>query len=218
MTAVVVIWIGEAKTALYLAVSKKYTTYMARSGKRGLELAQHRAARLIIVDADSLHTSGQRITQQLRAALPSVPCLLIVPPPASASGIAVSAPNVSTRKFLTQISRLLSASTPQVIASGGFLLDTAQRILTVGDQQITLNPKQCKLLEVFFTHPNEIIARATLMKQVWETDYLGDTRTLDVHIRWVRTKLQGADGRYGHTLTTVRGVGYRLDITHKKGG
>jgi DNA-binding response OmpR family regulator len=72
-------------------------------------------------------------------------------------------------------------------------------------------PKQALLVETFFRHPGETLARKTLMEKVWNTDYIGDTRTLDVHIRWLRQAIEKDPGspRY---LLTVRGVGYRLEM------
>ena len=58
-------------------------------------------------------------------------------------------------------------------------------------------------------HADEALSRGTIMKEVWETDYLGDTRTLDVHIRWLREKLED-DPSHPRLIITVRGVGYRF--------
>jgi DNA-binding response OmpR family regulator len=74
-----------------------------------------------------------------------------------------------------------------------------------------LTPKQAQLLELFMRHPGEVLTREFLMKRVWETDFTGDTRTLDVHIHWVREAIEEDTGspRYLHT---VRGVGYRFEV------
>jgi DNA-binding response OmpR family regulator len=74
-----------------------------------------------------------------------------------------------------------------------------------------LTPKQALLLELFMRHPGEVLTREFLMKRVWNTDYTGDTRTLDVHIHWVREAIEEDTGspRYLHT---VRGVGYRFQV------
>ena len=73
-----------------------------------------------------------------------------------------------------------------------------------------LTPKAASLLEVFLKHPEETLDRAFLMRQVWDTDYIGDTRTLDVHVRWVREAIEPEPGKPCHILT-VRGVGYRFE-------
>ena len=61
-------------------------------------------------------------------------------------------------------------------------------------------------------HPDQTLNRKTLMAQVWETDYLGDTRTLDVHVRWIRKAIESDPGKPRY-LKTVRGIGYRLQVS-----
>jgi DNA-binding response OmpR family regulator len=67
------------------------------------------------------------------------------------------------------------------------------------------------LLMTFLEHTGEIVPREELFKEVWKTSYTGDTRTLDVHISWLRQAIE-ADPRNPELLLTVRGVGYKLDI------
>jgi len=69
----------------------------------------------------------------------------------------------------------------------------------------------CRLLEVFMRNPEKVLTRKFLMKEVWETDYLGDTRTLEVHICWLRKKIEEDPDRRCY-LRTVRGVGYRFSL------
>ncbi|QLQ07108.1 MAG: winged helix-turn-helix domain-containing protein [Anaerolineae bacterium] len=78
--------------------------------------------------------------------------------------------------------------------------------------RIPSDPKQCDLITVFMHHPNEIITRQTLMEVVWDTSYLGDTRTLDVHIHWLRQMLRTVDV-LPPLLQTIRGQGYRLNAS-----
>lgn len=82
----------------------------------------------------------------------------------------------------------------------------------VGDEiPIKLLPREARLLAALMRYPGEIVSRATLMKQVWETDYLGDTRTLDVHICWLRRKIE-EDPTRPQIIVTHRGMGYRLNV------
>jgi DNA-binding response OmpR family regulator len=68
-----------------------------------------------------------------------------------------------------------------------------------------------ELLKVLIEHRGEVIERKTLFSQVWETNYTDDTRTLDVHVSWLRQAIE-ADPDAPQFLTTIRGVGYRLDV------
>ena len=72
-----------------------------------------------------------------------------------------------------------------------------------------LTPKEFKLLHLLVSNANQVASRKAIMQEVWETDYLGDTRTLDVHIRWLREKIEENPSRPRH-LVTVRGVGYHF--------
>jgi DNA-binding response OmpR family regulator len=67
------------------------------------------------------------------------------------------------------------------------------------------------LLKILLDHRGEVIERKSLFSQVWETDYTDDTRTLDVHVSWLRHAIE-ADPKNPKLLKTVRGVGYRLDV------
>ena len=75
-----------------------------------------------------------------------------------------------------------------------------------------LTPRLCRLLEVFMRNPERVLSRKFLMRKVWETDYLGDTRTLEVHICWLRKKIE-EDPHHPCYLRTVRGVGYRFSLS-----
>jgi DNA-binding response OmpR family regulator len=74
-----------------------------------------------------------------------------------------------------------------------------------------LTPRLALLLQLLIEHRGEVVERETLFKRVWETDYTGDTRTLDVHISWLRRAIE-LDPNHPKFLHTVRGVGYRLDV------
>jgi DNA-binding response OmpR family regulator len=74
-----------------------------------------------------------------------------------------------------------------------------------------LTPKEFVLIKLFMTRAGQTVSRKTLMKEVWETDYLGDTRTLDVHICWVREKVEESPSK-PQLLITMRGQGYKLLI------
>lgn len=73
----------------------------------------------------------------------------------------------------------------------------------------SLTPKEFKLLHLLVDNCNQVLSRKTIMQTVWETDYMGDTRTLDVHIRWLREKIEENPSR-PQRLITIRGLGYRF--------
>ena len=89
------------------------------------------------------------------------------------------------------------------------VIDCRQRQVLRGNQQFHLTPKEFRLLQLLVEYKDRDLSRRAIMKEVWETDYMGDTRTLDVHIRWVREKIED-DPNHPRRLITIRGVGYRL--------
>lgn len=96
-----------------------------------------------------------------------------------------------------------------VLRSGDLVLDVGHRTLVIGPHVFHLTPKECRLLETFLTHQGQVLTRQFLMREVWHTDFVDDTRTLEVHVHWIRRKIE--EGRHGPssgTIHTVRGVGY----------
>ena len=81
--------------------------------------------------------------------------------------------------------------------------------VTVRDSEVNLSPKEFRLLELFMSYPRRVWSREQLIEQVWGADFLGDTKTVDVHIRWLREKLEQEPSRPEY-LITVRGFGYRF--------
>lgn len=98
----------------------------------------------------------------------------------------------------------------RVLRVGKLTLDLDSRRLDANGEVTVLTPKQFRLLSLFMSHPGKVLTRKQIMREVWDTDYTGDTRTLDVHIHWVREKLGDVPGEPKY-LHTVRRVGYRLD-------
>ena len=116
----------------------------------------------------------------------------------------------TARKLLNRVRALLPADdiNGEVVRCGPITLYLSKPSVEVpGKSECRLTPKLANLLEEFVRHPNEIISRRQLMQNVWNTDYIGDTRTLDVHIRWMREIIE-VDPAKPELLKTVRGKGY----------
>ena len=94
-----------------------------------------------------------------------------------------------------------------VIAAGDFVLDLGSRTVTGPAGNARLTPKQCELLELLMGVPGQLVSRRTIMQQVWQTDYMEDTRTLDVHVSWLRRNIEPQPRRPTY-LVTRRGEGY----------
>ena len=87
------------------------------------------------------------------------------------------------------------------------VLDLEQHTVSVAGERIVLTYKEYELLKLFLSHPGVAFTREQLLQKVWKTDYVQETRTVDMHIRTLRQKLD----TYGHIIETVRNVGYRLE-------
>jgi len=170
---------------------------------------------VIIVDAASLKTSGVRMCRELRKSLNHARILLVIDKKAvvdenSSADLTLQQP-FTPRKLLNGVNRLLPAGEGTTLQAGPIKLNLAQRKVKCGAREERLTPKEAKLLEVLMRHSGEVVSRKTLIKQVWETDYTGDTRTLDVHISWLRSVIE-ANPLKPRYLKTLRGQGYRLDV------
>jgi len=95
----------------------------------------------------------------------------------------------------------------RVLESGGLTMHLDEHMVTAHGNRVNLTYKEYELLRMFMSHPGMAYTREQIFEQVWETDYIGDSRTLDMHIRTLRQKL----GDQGRRIETVRNVGYRLE-------
>ena len=103
--------------------------------------------------------------------------------------------------------RCAPQKTPQLLIAGALTLDPERHIVMAGGARVELTLKEFELLRLLLLHPGVAFTREKLMERVWGTDYLGETRTVDMHVRTLRQKL----GACGEMIETVRGVGYRLE-------
>ena len=114
-------------------------------------------------------------------------------------------------EFVSCIKAVLRRCAPRdkakVLSSGDLTVNIDEHIATAGGQRIMLTYKEFELLRLFLSHPGTAYTRDQLLGEVWGMDYLGETRTVDMHIKTLRQKL----GEYGSRIETVRGVGYRLN-------
>ena len=95
----------------------------------------------------------------------------------------------------------------KILGLEGVRMDLSGRTVTVDGERAALTYKELELLRLFLSHPGVAFTREQLMSDIWGTDYCGESRTVDMHIRTLRGKL----GPYGDRIETVRGVGYRLE-------
>ena len=103
--------------------------------------------------------------------------------------------------------RAAPAPAVSLLRNGALELNTAEHTVLAQGQPVQLTLKEYELLQLFMSHPGQVFTREQLLDAVWTSEYLGETRTIDVHIGTLRTKL----GPCGNYIATVRGVGYRME-------
>lgn len=96
-----------------------------------------------------------------------------------------------------------------MLAGGQVTMDVARHEVRVGDASVAFPPKEFELLETFLRRKGRLLTREFLIEEVWGTDYFGDTKTLDVHVKRIRQKIE-PDPHEPRYLVTVRGLGYKF--------
>jgi len=106
--------------------------------------------------------------------------------------------------------RCKRSASSNLLKLDGLVLNPNEHTVTIDGERVILTYKEYELLHLFLSQPGIAFTREQLLSSVWNTEYLGETRTVDMHIRTLRQKL----GPYGHLIETVRNVGYRLEAKH----
>jgi DNA-binding response OmpR family regulator len=194
---------------------KGYTVEIVTTGNEALARLFSFDPDLIIINLASMRTTGKRICRSLREKANSVPILVISDPEKPATSelgaTVILALPFTTRKLLNRLSPLLPGDGGTMLHKGSIRLDVARKRVRCQGHEASLTPRLAQLLKIFLEHPGEALERVRLFREVWNTEYIGDTRTLDVHISWLRQAIE-EDPRKPRFLKTIRGVGYRLDV------
>ena len=198
------------------ALDKKgFKVDVVDSGKEALDRISRKKPTLVVVDAASMRSSGTRICTAIREKIPSMPIMLIqqegtLEEELECATVVLSLPFTS-RKLINRIKPLLPADEDDLQVVGPIELDTRNHHVRCNGRKTALTPRLMHLLTMLMESPGKVIEREKLFKKVWNTEYTGDTRTLDVHISWLRQAIE-ADPKNPELLVTQRGVGYKLDI------
>lgn len=193
---------------------KGYLVETVPSGKVALAQLPDADADLVVVNAASLRTSGKRICQTLHDKVNGMPILLISSAHQAAmkdvcADVVLVLP-FTLRKLINRIIPLLPGDGENLLHVGPIHLDLERKLVKCLGKETHLTPRLTRLLKVLMLNPGAVQERKQLFREVWKTEYTGDTRTLDVHISWLRQAIE-EDPRNPRFLKTIRGLGYRLD-------
>lgn len=214
------ILIIEGRRSDYIAFApslrkKGFDVELASSGKDALDrLGAGIVPDAIIVGAASLRSTGKRICQSLRAETENIPIILIIDEGViienGHADVVLNLP-FTVQKLVNRLKHVLPIESDKTLRVGPIRLDVERRIVRCLGKRTRLTPRLVSLLSIFMQQHGEVVERNSLFSRVWETDYTEDTRTLDVHISWLRRALE-VEPEHPILLKTVRGVGYQLDL------
>ena len=197
-----------------------YRVSVAQTQRQAMSRVRSQRPDLLVLDVASFGSSGYKVSDAVRARLDGVPTILLLEAGHAGAGAMADAfmvPPFTSRKLIYRVKKLAKELTSREIHAGPLVLDPDTRTLRKGSNTTHLRPKESALLIYFIQNPGRVISRRELVQQVWETEYVGDTRTLSVHVRWLRTKIED-DASKPRYLRTVRGVGYRFEVPDTKPG
>jgi DNA-binding response OmpR family regulator len=199
---------------------KEYQVTLARNRRQALRRCQSLRPDILVIDVASFGFAGYEVVNAVQSRLGDVPTILLLGEGhtiAEGRAAAFMTPPFTSRKLLYRLRKVAETLPSREFEAGDLVLDPLACTLHRGQSRIDLRPKEAALLAFFMRNPGRVLSRKEIMKEVWDTDYLDDTRTLNVHIRWLRLKIEEDPGQ-PRMLRTVRGVGYRFQVPDPMAG
>lgn len=211
----------------YNLVAEGYEVLVAGDGELALKQAREHSPDLLVLDLMLPGLGGIEVCRTLRREGSTAAIIMLTARDAEVDrvvGLEVGADDYvvkpfSMRELLARVSAQLrriemmkssgSPEEPDIVSAGGILLDRASRRVTLNGKELDLRPREFDLLAFLASRPGRVYSRDQLLQEVWGFDYAGDTRTVDVHVRWLRMKIED-DAANPRRIQTVRGVGYRF--------
>jgi DNA-binding response OmpR family regulator len=193
---------------------KGFDVVTSQNGGQAVSKLKQADPTVVVINAASLRSTGVRICHSIRKKDAKIPIVLIVEKAKaldSELADAIIALPFTAQKLVNRIKALMPSDGNNVVNVGPIRLDLEHRRVRSLGKNTRLTPRLITLLQILMDKHGEVVEREALFKKVWETNYTGDTRTLDVHISWLRRAIE-LDPDNPKFLKTIRGVGYRLDV------
>jgi two-component system response regulator RegX3 len=208
----------------FLLRKEGFTAAVATTGQEALDEFDRNGADIVLLDLMLPGMSGTDVCKQLRLRS-TVPVIMVTARDSEIDkvvGLELGADDYvtkpySARELIARVRAVLRRGgeaeelQPQVLEAGPVRMDVERHVVTVGGEEVGLPLKEFDLLEYLLRNAGRVLTRGQLIDRVWGADYVGDTKTLDVHVKRLRSKLEPdpADPRY---LVTVRGLGYKFEV------
>ncbi|MCK0110789.1 response regulator transcription factor [Ornithinimicrobium sp. F0845] len=207
----------------YMLQKEGYDVAVAETGPDALTEFDRNGADLVLLDLMLPGLSGVDVCRSLRAKS-SVPVIMLTAKDSEVDkvvGLEIGADDYVTkpysgRELLARIKAVLRRQAepeellPSTVESGPVRMDVERHTVSVNGEAITLPLKEFELLEMLLRNSGRVLTRGQLIDRVWGTDYVGDTKTLDVHVKRLRAKIEPDPAQPQH-IVTVRGLGYKFE-------
>ena len=209
----------------YMLEREGFETAVAASGSEALAEYDRGGADIVLLDLMLPGVSGTEVCRQLRSR-GNVPIIMLTAKDGEIDkvvGLELGADDYvtkpySARELVARIRAVLrrrgeggeASSAEPVLEAGPVRMDVERHVVAVDGEQVPLPLKEFELLEMLLRNPGRVLTRSQLIDRVWGSDYVGDTKTLDVHVKRLRAKVEPDPANPRHLLT-VRGLGYKFE-------
>ncbi len=214
-----------AEPLAFLLRKEGFEVDISEDGPSALDHFETVGADIVLLDLMLPGMSGTEVCKQLRQKS-SVPVIMVTARDSEIDkvvGLEIGADDYvtkpySARELIARIRAVLrrggeadeTEELDAVLAAGPVRMDVERHVVTVGGDEVTMPLKEFELLEFLLRNAGRVLTRQQLIERVWGADYVGDTKTLDVHVKRLRAKVEQDPGKPKH-LVTVRGLGYKIE-------
>ena len=213
----------------YNLVAAGYEVVVASDGGEGLVNARQSSPDVVVLDLMLPSLSGMEVCKALRRDGSILPIIMLTARDSEIDrigGLESGADDYVTKPFsmreliarvtaqirrMQMIKSISQNATEEILDLGELVINRASRNVTLNGKSVDLRPREFDLLTHMAANPGRVYTRDQLLHDVWGFEYIGDTRTVDVHVRWLRLKIEEYPAR-PKILGTVRGVGYRINV------
>lgn len=210
---------------VFLLQKEGFKTLEARDGEEAIDLFRSANPDIVLLDLMLPGKSGIEVCREIREHS-NVPIIMVTAKDSEVDrvvGLEIGADDYivkpySTRELVARVRAVLRRGTEQkpsstgmVISGGSVTLDPERHRVTVSGESISMPLKEFELLEYLMENQGRVLTRGQIIDRIWGADYFGDTKTLDVHIKRLRTKIEPDSAEPKHIIT-IRGLGYKFEV------